>query len=82
MRHAQATHRSVRLSHTGNSIRLAIWDDGIGFASEQRRRRGHGLANMAARAKKILARFTLDSAPGKGTCVTVEVPIERETVHA
>ncbi|MBI3357143.1 MAG: PAS domain S-box protein [Nitrospirae bacterium] len=81
-RHAQATHRSVRLSHTGNSIRLAIWDDGIGFASERRRHRGHGLANMAARAKKILARFTLASAPGKGTCVTVEVPIEKETVHA
>lgn len=82
MRHAQATHRSVRLSHTANTIRLVICDDGIGFASKRRRHRGHGLANMAARAEKIHARFTLDSAPGKGTCVTVDVPMEEETAHA
>ena len=77
MRHGQATHRSVRLSHTGNKIRLVICDDGIGFPARRRRHRGHGLANMAARAKKIRARFTLDSAPGKGTCITVEVPVEK-----
>jgi len=74
MRHAQATHRSVRLSHTGNTIRLVIRDDGIGFAARHRHPRGHGLANMDARAKKIHARLTLDSAPGKGTCVTVDIP--------
>jgi signal transduction histidine kinase len=82
MRHARATHRSVQLRQTGDTTRLAVWDDGIGFASERRRRHGHGPANMAARAKKLLARFILHSAPGKGTCVTVEVPIEKETVHA
>ncbi|MGQ0695742.1 MAG: PAS domain-containing sensor histidine kinase [Nitrospiraceae bacterium] len=77
MRHAQATHRSVRLDHRGNKIRLVICDDGIGFPARRHRHRGHGLANMAARAKKIRARFTLDSAPGKGTCIMVEVPVEK-----
>lgn len=82
MRYAHARHRSVRLSHTENTIRLVICDDGIGFGARQRRHRGHGLANMAARAKKIHARFTLDSAPGKGTCVTVDVPRKKGSVHA
>jgi len=80
MRHAQATNRSVQLSHSGGRIRLVICDDGIGFAAKRRHHRGHGLANMAARAKKIFARFILDSAPGKGTCITVEAPTEKGTV--
>ncbi len=82
MRHAQATHRSVRLSHTENTIRLVIRDDGNGFTSRHRHPRGHGLANMDARAKKILARLTLDSASGKGTGVTVDVPSEKRDAHA
>ena len=81
MRHAQATHRSVRLSHTEDTIRLVIRDNGNGFASRHQLPRGHGLANMDARAKKILARLTLDSASGKGTCVTVDVPREKRGAH-
>ncbi|TKS59374.1 MAG: hypothetical protein EWM72_02386 [Nitrospira sp.] len=82
MRHAQATHRSVWLDHKGNTIQLVICDDGVGFAARRHRHRGHGLANMAARAKTIRARFTLDSAPGKGTCITVEVPVEKGPARA
>jgi signal transduction histidine kinase len=82
MRHAQATHRTVRLSHTGDTIRLVIRDNGNGFASRHRHPRGHGLANMDARAKKLLARLTLDSASRKGTCVTVDVPREQGDSHA
>jgi len=82
MRHARATHRSVRLSSTKHTIRLVICDDGIGFSTRRRRLRGHGLANMAARAEKIHARLTFDSSPGKGTCVTVEVPVEKVAADA
>jgi PAS domain S-box-containing protein len=82
MRHARATHRSVRLSRTKRALRLVIRDDGVGFSTKQQPLRGHGLANMVARAEKIHARLTLDSAPGKGTCVSVEVPVERGATHA
>lgn len=81
MRHAQATRRSVRLSSTKRTIRLVIHDDGVGF-SLRRRSRGHGLTNMAARAKNIRARLIFHSAPGKGTRVTVEVPVEKGTANA
>ena len=82
LRHAQAKHRSVRLSHRGNKIRLVICDDGIGFPARRRGHRGLGLANMATRAKRIRARFIVKSAPGKGTRIMVEVPVEEGTAHA
>ena len=82
MRHAQAAHRSIRLSGTNRAIRLVIHDDGVGFSVTGRGSSGHGLTNMLARAKKIGARLTLSSAPGKGTCVTVKVPVEKGAVDA
>jgi len=81
MRHAQATRRWVTLKHMEDAIHLEIGDDGIGFTANRRVHRGHGLTNMAARAKALHARFSLDTAKGKGTRITVEAPIERETSH-
>jgi signal transduction histidine kinase len=51
-----------------------VADDGKGFDPGRKRRRGHGLANMAARARTISAQFTLDSAPDRGTSITIDVP--------
>lgn len=76
MRHSGATHRWVRLSHTGAAVRLEISDDGVGFDPKKQRRRGHGLGHMAARAKRIRARFRMESRPREGTRITVDLPIE------
>ncbi|SPP63780.1 PAS domain S-box protein [Nitrospira lenta] len=74
VRHTGATRRSVSLMTTDRAIRLRVTDDGSGFDPGRTRRRGHGLANMAARAKTIGAQFTLDSAPDHGTSITIDVP--------
>lgn len=76
IRHARATHRWVRLSRVDGAIRMQICDDGIGFDPKTKRKPGHGLANMAARAKRIHARFSLDSKPRHGTCITIDLPLE------
>jgi len=81
MRHAQATRRWVRLTNTKETIYLEIGDDGIGFSARGRPQRGHGLANMAARAKTLRASFSLDTAKGQGTRITVKTPIEKGTPH-
>lgn len=78
MRHAQAAHRCVRLSRFDHTVRMQICDDGVGFDPKRKRTRGHGLANMAARAKRIRARFSLESRPGKGTRITIELPTEEQ----
>jgi len=74
VRHAKAAHRSVRLSQLGTAgMRMQICDDGIGFVPKLKRKQGHGLMNMAARAQKIGARLRLTSKPDHGTCVTVDL---------
>jgi PAS domain S-box-containing protein len=74
IRHAGATHRSVSLTKTDDFIRLRVADNGKGFDPGRTRRRGLGLANMAARARTIGAQFTLDSAPDRGTSITIDIP--------
>lgn len=74
VRHASATHRSVSLTKSDGSIRLRVTDNGKGFDPGRKRRRGLGLANMAARARTIGAQFTLDSAPDRGTSITIDIP--------
>ncbi len=74
VRHAGATHRSVSLAKTDGSIRLRVADNGKGFDPGRKRRLGHGLANMAARARTIGGQFTLDSAPDRGTSITIDIP--------
>ncbi len=80
-RHARASRRWVRLSLADNTIHLIVGDNGVGFSSKRKRRGGHGLGNMAARAKQISAAFALESAPGKGTTVLVDVPLKKGTVY-
>lgn len=74
VRHASATRRSVSLTKADGSIRLRVTDNGKGFDPGHKRRRGHGLTNMAARARTIGAHFTLDSAPDRGTSITIDIP--------
>jgi PAS domain S-box-containing protein len=74
-RHAYASYRSVSVSCTDGHLELRIADDGVGFAPARKRRRGHGLANMAARARTMRARFSLESAPGSGTRIAVDIPL-------
>ncbi|HEU4683844.1 MAG TPA: PAS domain S-box protein [Nitrospira sp.] len=76
VRHSRATHRSISLVRMGRFVRMQICDNGIGFVPRRSQKRGHGLANMAARAKKIGARLRLNSGPDLGTCVTVDLAME------
>ncbi|MBS0166378.1 MAG: PAS domain S-box protein [Nitrospira sp.] len=82
VRHARASRRCVHLSLTQNSIRLLIGDNGIGFSPTRKRRAGRGLANMAVRAQHMGALFSLESLPGHGTTITVDVPLKKDALYA
>lgn len=72
LEHGAAATISVVLHEAGDAVLLEIRDDGRGFKPE--RVAGPGLATMREFARGIDAGFTLDSAPGTGTCVRVRVP--------
>jgi len=75
-RHARATQITMTVSVVGSRVMLDVCDDGIGFDS-LRARKGFGLESIAARAKAVHGTFAVESAPGEGTTIHVQIPIWR-----
>lgn len=76
VRHAQARHVQVRLRYDSNTLQLLVIDDGAGFmnASEDLSGGGHfGLQGMRERAAAIGATLKVESRPGKGTTVDLQM---------
>lgn len=74
-RHAKATEVQVSLLDEAEQITLTISDNGRGFDSKDKSMRvGHGLANMRTRARDMGGSFTIESAPGLGTTITLRIP--------
>ncbi|MEU5386881.1 MULTISPECIES: GAF domain-containing sensor histidine kinase [Kitasatospora] len=77
LRHAGAGRVTVTLTGTPpRGAKLTVRDDGRGFDPESVRRAGRhlGLVSMRDRAAAVGGRLSLESAPGRGTLVELEVP--------
>jgi signal transduction histidine kinase len=70
VRHSGAARIKVKLDDRV----LVVADDGQGFDRRAVRGRRLGLTSMAERATELGARLTIDSAPGKGTRIRLELP--------
>ena len=80
-RHAHATHiwiTAEQLQSDGAlSMRLSVRDDGVGFDLTAMKKEAHfGCAMMEEQATVIGARLSLESRPGAGTTVTLDVPLD------
>jgi len=82
LRHAHAGSRWLRFSRHDSDVRMVIADDGLGFHPSKNQRQGHGLGHMAERAKMIGARLRIESTPGRGTSIIVDVPLEHGNADA
>lgn len=77
MRYAAATAVTTSLSLNENKIVLVIKDDGRGFDAVAAKSKGSfGILGMQERAFALGGSFLLETAPGKGTTITVTVPLE------
>jgi PAS domain S-box-containing protein len=75
-RHAAATHVTVRLARAGEDLMLQVTDDGKGFQEQQpASKKSLGLLGMRERAVVLGGDFHVQSHPGKGTTVTVRIPL-------
>jgi signal transduction histidine kinase len=72
-RHAQATTCRISLFQEGGTVVLEVDDDGRGFDPATARPGGQGLGNLRARALAIGGRVVVDSHPGEGTRVRVQL---------
>ncbi|MFI9201027.1 GAF domain-containing sensor histidine kinase [Streptomyces sp. NPDC053048] len=76
LRHSGASCVEVTLARAGQGATLRVSDDGHGFDPSAVRQAGRhlGLVSMRDRADGVGGKLTVDSAPGKGTTIEMEVP--------
>jgi signal transduction histidine kinase len=76
LRHAHAERLDVRLDARDGIVALTVGDDGVGFdpAASAVRSRRLGLTSMEERARAVGGMLAIESSPGRGTTVRLEVP--------
>ena len=78
LKHAAASRLRLRLDEGRDLLTLTVTDDGVGFdpAEPAHRSRRLGLTSMEERAQALGGELTIDSRPGSGTTIGVEVPLD------
>ncbi len=79
-RHAAARSVRIRVVQEATRIRLSVHDDGQGFDSLQVR--GLGLLGMEERVTHLGGSFHLQSEPGLGTKLRIEIPLAPRPAEA
>ncbi len=81
-KHAEASSAAVNLNITHDGITLSVSDDGKGFDPEGLRKRnfdrmsgGFGLEGISERTELVRGAMKIDSACGKGTTLTLSIPL-------
>jgi len=76
LRHARAHEIVIRLEFGPRRVSLLVADDGVGFDWEKVQRRGgtYGLMHMRERVEWLHGSFHVESHPGRGTRIRVQIP--------
>jgi len=78
LKHADARYVKVEFSYPEkDQAKIKITDDGIGFDTDTTKR-GHGLNNVKARAKRIGGEISSQSAKGEGTTIELTFRINKK----
>jgi signal transduction histidine kinase len=83
-RHSNASKANVILNQSSKSLTIIIEDNGVGFDIKEFKDRNRklkrlGLYGMEERAALVGGSLTVESAPGVGTSIYVDIPWEAET---
>jgi PAS domain S-box-containing protein len=76
VKHAHASVLDVRVWQVDDGLRLRVQDDGVGGADTGT---GTGLIGLVDRVEALGGRFALESPPGRGTEILVELPMQLRT---
>jgi signal transduction histidine kinase len=74
VKYSRATNAKVEVLISPNSMKLLVKDNGGGFDMNEVKE-GNGLRNMQQRAALLKASLTVESEPGKGTTVNLDMPL-------
>lgn len=78
LKHAAATHLTIRIEFDSTQVRLRITDDGRGFdlGAARRAPSRFGLNGIRERVAQMAATLQIDSVPGRGTELLVAVALD------
>ena len=71
-KHARADHADLLLDYGESAVRVEVRDDGVGTGDDGSP--GFGLVGLRERAAHLGGRLRVESAPGTGCTLTMEVP--------
>lgn len=74
VKYSNASNIEVGLSLDHDVIRMYVVDDGVGFKVDEVKK-GLGLINMQKRAELFSGQFTIETSPGKGCSILIELPL-------
>ena len=76
--HSGASRVTVRLRNLGDHVELTVKDNGHGFDTSALPPGSFGIVGMAERARIAGGTFQVESAPGRGTTITVDLPVSTD----
>ncbi len=81
VKHGHASTIRIELRYSHERVRLKIHDDGSGFIPAKSSSAGHfGMLDMHERAEALGSQLHIESAPGCGTLIAVEVHHEQQPI--
>lgn len=75
--HAQAEEFSCQINLVGDELVLLLDDDGVGFTAKEAQS-GSGIRNTVALVKEMNGNIEIDSAPERGTHISITIPVNPE----
>ena len=77
VKHAQANKVTVQIIKYPDYINLSVEDNGSGFdyLNALQEKKGIGLGNVLSRVDYLRGKMNVDSVPGRGTTVIIDVPL-------
>lgn len=76
IRHAQTDEIFVQFVGSNDRLNIIVEDHGVGFDKDNIKSEGIGLNNLKERINNIGGEFTIDSIPGEGTTIIIDIPYE------
>lgn len=77
-KHSDANSGRVQIEFTRNDIKILIIDDGRGFDQNDDFENSYGIISMKERCKLLQGDFKISSEPGKGTRISIVLPLDIE----
>ena len=76
IKHAEATEATIHLTHHENNINIIVEDNGKGFNNSSiEEADGMGVASIRKKTTQLGGTMTIDSTPGKGTTIIIDIPV-------